>query len=102
MPFEPGVLPSRKVPRLVLVVDVSGSIDDALLQRFSREIEAITRRLEAGLTLVIGDDRVQHVQRFEPGRCDLSGRCSSAAAAAPTSRRCWKKPAATTRTSPWC
>ena len=72
MPFEPGVLPSRKVPRLVLVVDVSGSIEDALLQRFSREIEAITRRLEAGLTLVIGDDRVQHVQRFEPGRCDLS------------------------------
>ena len=72
MPFEPGVLPSRKVPRLVLVVDVSGSIDDALLQRFSREIEAITRRLEAGLTLVIGDDRVQHVQRFEPGQCDLS------------------------------
>ena len=72
MPFEPGVLPSRKVPRLVLVVDVSGSIDDTLLQRFSREIEAITRRLEAGLTLVIGDDRVQRVEHCEPGRCDLS------------------------------
>lgn len=72
LPFEPGVLPATKVPRLALVVDVSGSIDDALLQRFSREIESITRRLEAGLTLVIGDDRVQRVERCEPGRCDLS------------------------------
>ena len=38
MPFEPGVLPSRRVPRLVLVVDVSGSIDEPLLQRFAREM----------------------------------------------------------------
>jgi len=43
----------------------------ALMERFAREIEALTRRLEAGLTLVIGDDRVRHVQAFEPGRSDL-------------------------------
>jgi hypothetical protein len=48
LPFEPGVHAVAKVPRLVVVVDVSGSIDDDLLQRFAREIEAITRRLEAG------------------------------------------------------
>ena len=48
-----------------MVVDVSGSIDDALLERFANEIEAITRRLEAGLVLVIGDDRVQKVSAFE-------------------------------------
>ena len=54
-----------------MVVDVSGSIDDALLERFANEIEAITRRLEAGLVLVIGDDRVQKVSAFEPGVSDL-------------------------------
>ena len=37
---------SRRAPRLALIVDVSGSIDDALLERFAREIEAITRRTE--------------------------------------------------------
>jgi predicted metal-dependent peptidase len=71
MPFEPGFSPSRRVPRLVLVVDVSGSIDDALMERFAREIEAITRRTEAGLVLVIGDQRVCQVTQFEPGRSSL-------------------------------
>ena len=73
LPFEPGFTATQSVPRLVVVVDVSGSVDDALMARFAREIEAITRRLEAGVTLVIGDDRVQQVQRFEPGRCELQG-----------------------------
>lgn len=72
LPWEPGTSGSRPVPRLVLVVDVSGSIGDSLLQRFSRELDALTRRLGAGLTLVIGDDRVQSVSRFEPGRSDLA------------------------------
>jgi predicted metal-dependent peptidase len=71
MPFEPGFSPSRAVPRLAVVVDVSGSIAEALMERFAREIEAITRRLQTGLVLVIGDERVQSVQRFEPGRSDL-------------------------------
>jgi predicted metal-dependent peptidase len=71
MPWEPGFSPAKAVPRLVLVVDVSGSIADELLDRFAREVEAITRRLEAGLTLVMGDDRVQRVTSFEPGRSDL-------------------------------
>jgi predicted metal-dependent peptidase len=71
MPFEPGVSPSRRVPRLAVVVDVSGSIDDALMDRFAREIEAITRRTEAGLALIIGDLRVREVLHFEPGRSTL-------------------------------
>lgn len=71
MPFEPGFSPSRRVPRLALVVDVSGSIADTLMERFAREIEAITRRTEAGLVLVIGDERVRQVTRFEPGRSSL-------------------------------
>jgi predicted metal-dependent peptidase len=71
LPWEPGFSPSKAVPRLVLVVDVSGSIAGDLLERFAREVEAITRRLEAGLTLVIGDERVQRVEAFEPGRSKL-------------------------------
>ncbi len=71
MPWEPGTSASRPTPRLVVIVDVSGSIEEALMARFALEIEAITRRLEAGLLLVIGDNRVQKVARFEPGRSDL-------------------------------
>ncbi len=66
MPWEPGFSGVKTVPRLVVIIDVSGSIDKDLMQRFAREIEAITRRLEAGLVLVIGDDRVQRVVRFDP------------------------------------
>jgi predicted metal-dependent peptidase len=71
MPWEPGTAASRTVPKLAVIVDVSGSIDDALMQRFAREIEAISRRLEAALVLIVGDERVQRVSTFEPGRSDL-------------------------------
>jgi len=67
MPWEPGFSGSKKVPRLAVMVDVSGSIDEDLLARFAREVEAIAQRLEAGLVLVVGDDRVRHVACFEPG-----------------------------------
>jgi predicted metal-dependent peptidase len=70
LPWEPGFSSSKSVPRLVVIVDVSGSIDSALMQRFAREIDAITRRLEAALVLVIGDDRVQQVEHIRPGRTD--------------------------------
>ncbi len=71
MPWEPGFSMARRVPRLAVVVDVSGSIDDALMARFAREIDAITRRLEAGLVLVIGDDRVREVLHCKPGHSGL-------------------------------
>jgi predicted metal-dependent peptidase len=71
LPWTPGLRSSKSVPRLVLIVDVSGSISAKLMQRFAREIEALTRRLEAGLILIVGDDRVQRVEIFEPGRSDL-------------------------------
>ena len=71
-PWEPGFTSARRVPRLAVVVDVSGSIDDAVLARFATEINAITRRLEAGLTLVVGDDRVRAVTHCEPGHSTLA------------------------------
>lgn len=67
MPWEPGSTASTHVPRLVVVVDVSGSIEDALCARFAGEIEVLSRRLEAGLVLVVGDDRVRRVESFGPG-----------------------------------
>jgi predicted metal-dependent peptidase len=42
-----------------------------LMARFAREIDAITRRLEAGLVLVIGDDQVRSVLHCPPGQCKL-------------------------------
>ena len=71
MPFEPGFSLAKPTARLVVIVDVSGSVDDDLLDRFALQIEAITRRQEAGLVLIIGDDRVRKVARYEPGVCNL-------------------------------
>jgi predicted metal-dependent peptidase len=71
LPWEPGYTATRAVPRLAVIVDVSGSIDDELMTDFGREIAAISRRVEAAVVLVIGDDRVQRVQDFEPGRATL-------------------------------
>jgi predicted metal-dependent peptidase len=73
LPWTPGTSASRAVPHLVLIIDVSGSIEDELMQRFAREIRSISRRLEAALVLIVGDDRVRSVQRFEPGQVDLEG-----------------------------
>jgi predicted metal-dependent peptidase len=73
MPWEPGRSASRAVPRLAVIVDVSGSIDDALMTRFARELEAITRRMESRMVVIVGDDAVRHVEHFEPGRSDLAG-----------------------------
>ncbi len=72
MPWEPGTSATRAAPRLVVIVDVSGSIDDELLARFAREIDAITRRTESELVLVVGDDRVRRVTHHSPGHSDLA------------------------------
>jgi hypothetical protein len=73
LPFEPGFSMAKPAPRLVVIVDVSGSIGDPLLERFAVEIEAITRRLESELIMVIGDECVRKVARFKPGVSDLRG-----------------------------
>jgi hypothetical protein len=71
MPWEPGFSASQPAPRLAVVVDVSGSIDEALCQRFATELLAIVRRQQAALVLVVGDDRVSAVRHFQPGKADL-------------------------------
>jgi hypothetical protein len=67
-PWEPGTATDTRAPRVVLVVDTSGSVDDALLGRFRREMQALVRRLEAALTVVVGDDAVREVLHHAPGR----------------------------------
>jgi predicted metal-dependent peptidase len=70
LPWTPGFSGVRPVPHVVVIVDVSGSIEDALMEKFAREIAAITRRLEAALVLIIGDEAVRKVVQFAPGRAD--------------------------------
>ena len=71
LPWEPGRTAARAVARLVVMVDCSGSIEDALLDRFAQEVETASRRLEARITVIVGDDRVRTVTAFEPGRSNL-------------------------------
>ena len=70
LPFEPGFSAAKTAPRLAVIVDVSGSIDEDLMARFADEIAAISRRQEAELVLVVGDDQVRRVKIFKPGRFD--------------------------------
>lgn len=72
MPWEPGWSSGEAVARLAVMLDVSGSVDSALLRRFSAGIAAITRRQEARAVVIVGDDRVRSVIRYEPGLTDLT------------------------------
>jgi len=71
LPWTPGFTALNPAPHLVVIVDVSGSIEDQLLHKFAREIEAISRRQESRLILIVGDAQVRRVTEFMPGRSDL-------------------------------
>jgi predicted metal-dependent peptidase len=71
LPWQPGLTHARRVPRLVLVLDVSGSIDEPLLARFAAELAALTRRLDAPMTVIVGDDAVRAVHELRAGRVGL-------------------------------
>ena len=67
MPWQPGFSYARKVPRLCVLVDVSGSVDDSILQRFANEIDRLLRIHRAEVYLIIGDDRVRKQCRLTAG-----------------------------------
>ncbi|WP_370401943.1 vWA domain-containing protein [Sulfitobacter sp. JB4-11] len=64
--FEPGQRLLSDVPRIVLAIDASGSIDDARLALFWAEVSGIARRLRAELHLLVFDDRIHHSVRIDP------------------------------------
>jgi len=68
LPWEPGVASQRAVARLVLLIDVSGSVDELQLQRFGREIARVQRLHRAALWLIAGDDRVRDERLVRIGR----------------------------------
>ncbi len=60
-------LPSRqepRIPHMVLAVDCSGSIDEALLQAFCAELSAILMSYDTTLTVLFHDTKVQGSQSF--------------------------------------
>jgi len=71
LPFEPGTVGSRNVPRLAVVLDVSGSVDDHMLAGFSAQLRAITSQTQAVAVVVVGDDEVRDVRTFRPGAVTL-------------------------------
>jgi len=67
LPWEPGYGHARRCTRLCVLIDVSGSVENALLQRFANEIDRLLRTLRADVHLVIGDDRVRARHLLRPG-----------------------------------
>ncbi len=72
LPFEPGRVSARLAPSLVVVLDVSGSIDDALLAQLSTHLRALCRQSGAVSTVIGGDDRVRFVEQLKGAELDLT------------------------------
>ncbi|MBT8343605.1 MAG: hypothetical protein KJP24_02640 [Sulfurovum sp.] len=54
-----------KKPKLAVVLDVSGSVDDKLLASLMSEIQAIQRRYSIkSLTLVQVDAEIKNIEKF--------------------------------------
>ena len=71
LPWQPGTSYSRLAPRLCILVDVSGSVEDSLMQRFSNEIDRIIRTFNTEALLLIGDDCVRERHRLKSGVTEL-------------------------------
>ena len=71
--FQPGQRRLTDVPRIVIGLDASSSIDDARLGMFWAEVTGIARRLRAERHLLVFDDAIRHRQTLDPaqGRFDL-------------------------------
>lgn len=67
LPWEPGISYARRCARLCVMVDVSGSVDNALMQRFANEVDRMLRLYRAEVHLIVGDDTVRHQCTLRPG-----------------------------------
>jgi predicted metal-dependent peptidase len=66
--FRPGTRRSVDVPRVVIAVDASGSVEGALLHRFLSEVAGMARRLAAEIHLIAFDDGLRWQVRLDPAR----------------------------------
>jgi len=71
LPWQPGSSYSRNAPRLCVMVDVSGSVEEKLMQRFSNEIDRIIRTFRTDALLIIGDDQVREQHSLKSGVDEL-------------------------------
>ncbi|MFK7859500.1 MAG: VWA-like domain-containing protein [Granulosicoccus sp.] len=71
LPWQPGTSYSRTSPRLCIMVDVSGSVNDKLMQRFSNEIDRIIRTYRTEVLLIVGDDKVREQHALKNGVSQL-------------------------------
>lgn len=72
--FEPATRPAKGVRLIAVAVDTSGSIDDAILNRFCAEIEAVQKRAGCEIYLVVADAEVTGEFRLKNDGCSLAER----------------------------
>lgn len=73
LPWQPGTSYSRHTPRLCVMVDVSGSVEERLMLRFANEIDRIIRTFRTEALLIIGDDQVRERHKLKSGVNELRG-----------------------------
>ncbi len=66
--FQPGQLRRTDVPKVVVGLDASSSIDDARLHMFLGEIAGIVRRTAAELWVIPFDEAARDAVRIDPAR----------------------------------
>lgn len=67
LPWQPGLTSTKSSPRLCVMVDVSGSVDDLLMRRFASEIDRIMRTMRTDTYLIIGDEKVTQEHTLKVG-----------------------------------
>ena len=68
--FEPGLARNRMRPRIVVGLDSSGSVGDAVLSLFAAEVAGIARRSGAETHLLCFDEPVYEHAVLQPGQCE--------------------------------
>lgn len=66
--FEPVIQRSREIPRIVVGIDSSGSIDNRRLGLFAAQVAAIGRRTGAEIHVIVFDEEVRAHHRMQGGR----------------------------------
>ena len=66
--FEPGQIRQGAVPRVVVALDASSSVDDARLAMFGTEIAGIARRMAAEVWVIPFDDTPRGAVRLDLAR----------------------------------